>query len=413
MYRTFCCSVFSFLWQLEEPPASVLDLEAWALRRLAPGPGNWIRTCDLNHLRAYGHPFEFRSIHHMSLAAKVRVSIYEPQLALERLHSDLISAFATATQTRTSWSAWFDSSYVLTLTHARARARHLGISDHSTRTHFTNSKKYYGGGQDFETRLKQHYQGVVMEQLSKSDGYSCEHILCKKLKRWRITGITEGALTRRAAKILRQAFELTPVRVAMVLFRTWFNGWCSARRFQVQSAPCLLGCSLESEGGCQDSIEHYAHCRIVRAFAANRLRLPSHLVGNLQSFLCLSSCVGVGDDSRTIQLLLLYAVYTATNILRFSTNPQPLQSMEEFLLQLVHQGAGGSSNAQRVVNEMLAGQWAKRVRRRPDGASAGIRQTRFVQGGDHFMTTAFSSTNAPLEEPAQTWEEFFQGYIDP
>ena len=46
VYRTFCCSVFGFLWQLDSLPDRVLAEEAWALRRLAPGPGNWIRPVD-------------------------------------------------------------------------------------------------------------------------------------------------------------------------------------------------------------------------------------------------------------------------------------------------------------------------------------------------------------------------------
>ena len=47
VYRSFCMSLFSFLWQLEDIPTEVLHLETWALRRLAPGPGNWLRlsTC--------------------------------------------------------------------------------------------------------------------------------------------------------------------------------------------------------------------------------------------------------------------------------------------------------------------------------------------------------------------------------
>lgn len=79
VYRIFCCSVLSFLWQPEDVPDFVLEMEAWALRRLAPGPGNWIRPIELRHLKsAWHHPFEFPCFHDMSLAAKLRVRELEP-----------------------------------------------------------------------------------------------------------------------------------------------------------------------------------------------------------------------------------------------------------------------------------------------------------------------------------------------
>ena len=128
MYRTFCCSVFSFLWQLEDPPTFVLELEAWAVRRMAPGPGNWIRPCDLHHLRSFGHPYSFPSISHTSLAAKIRVATYEPQLQLKYLHTELLQIFADNKNTQNSWNKWYDSSYVLSLSYAVAHAERLGVT---------------------------------------------------------------------------------------------------------------------------------------------------------------------------------------------------------------------------------------------------------------------------------------------
>ena len=129
VYRTFCYAVFGFLWQLEDPPPSVLELEKWALRRMAPGPGNWVRPVDLNHLSSYGHPFEFYSFCHTSLAAKMRVLKYEPQLNFHRLHSDLVHHLANASMKRDSWADWYESSYLLTLAKARAQVEKLGVTD--------------------------------------------------------------------------------------------------------------------------------------------------------------------------------------------------------------------------------------------------------------------------------------------
>ena len=96
VYRSLCCSLFSFVWQLEEPPPEVLKLELWALRRLAPGPGNWIRAVDLQNLRRYGHTFEFAGFKRSAIASTLRVLQFEPQLDCSRMHSNLLDIFATA-----------------------------------------------------------------------------------------------------------------------------------------------------------------------------------------------------------------------------------------------------------------------------------------------------------------------------
>ena len=88
VYRTFCVSLFAFIWQLEDIPPSILQEEEWALRQLAPGPGNWVRPVELHNLEtAYFHPFSFPSFKNLALACKLRVLSYEPMLNIECLPS--------------------------------------------------------------------------------------------------------------------------------------------------------------------------------------------------------------------------------------------------------------------------------------------------------------------------------------
>ena len=167
----------------------------------------------------------------------------------------------------------------------------------------------------------------------------------------------EGTLTRRAARYLHQAFKPVPVKVALVLFRSCFNGWCTARRFQKKESCCLLGCS--SEFG-EDSIQHYAHCPIVMDFAKTRLGLPMSCIGGMQNFLCLQR--DMENAIRVLQLLLLHAVYSATNCIRVSRPTLSSNAMPQFLLQYVHQGAPQMSSTQNVVHNSLTTQ--RRVRPR-------------------------------------------------
>ena len=79
IYRVFCFSVLSFIWQLQGVDKSVLDAENEALRIFAPGPGNWATTEDLFQLSNwFGFPYAFPSSQLTSLAAKLRVIECEP-----------------------------------------------------------------------------------------------------------------------------------------------------------------------------------------------------------------------------------------------------------------------------------------------------------------------------------------------
>ena len=57
IYFTSCTSVLAFYWQLEELPGSIIAEEQAALRKLVPGPSNWIRPKGATPLpAAVAHP---------------------------------------------------------------------------------------------------------------------------------------------------------------------------------------------------------------------------------------------------------------------------------------------------------------------------------------------------------------------
>ena len=78
------------------------------------------------------------------------------------------------------------------------------------------------------------------------------------------------------------------------------------------------------------------------------------------SFLCLD--LEADEEIWTLQLLLLHAVYSATNCIRFSKAPVSLTCVEELLLQFLHQGASQSSCAQRVVHKYVTARLYQRAR---------------------------------------------------
>ena len=80
----------------------------------------------------------------------------------------------------------------------------------------------------------------------------------------------------------------------------------------------------------------------------------------MQSFLVLDS--NIEDETRILQLLLLYAVFTATNIIRFRQVCVERPCVGELPLQILHQGAAQSSRAEHAVRNAWATQQPKRAR---------------------------------------------------
>ena len=93
----------------------------------------------------------------------------------------------------------------------------------------------------------------------------------------------------------------SPPRVCTSLLRTWCNGWVTARRMQ-RVGQCVLGCSGE------DSIEHYARCRIFRNFGASKLQLEEG-DGQLEGFLCLHREPPAIRNRRALALYSLYKLH--------------------------------------------------------------------------------------------------------
>lgn len=75
LYRSLALSVLSFVAQVRSVPTAVLDVETCMLRRLVPGPGNWIGKGAFNNLdNIFGLPGHFPSIRLSVAAAKCRVT---------------------------------------------------------------------------------------------------------------------------------------------------------------------------------------------------------------------------------------------------------------------------------------------------------------------------------------------------
>ena len=174
-----------------------------------------------------------------------------------------------------------------------------------------------------------------------------ENRIRHRIQRWQFPDPI-GHVARRALRRLKSAFSLVTPRVAAVLLRTLFNGWCTARRFQ-EEGVCILGCCGEA----RDSIEHYSRCPVQVRFATRYLRIPSHHVGSPQSFMCMDK--GLDEPLFTLLLLNLYATYTCRNLLKHHRDPSRSRDKCTCMLQIVKQGVFGHKASRTVLHNRIGG----------------------------------------------------------
>ena len=99
---------------------------------------------------------------------------------------------------------------------------------------------------------------------------------------------------------------------AAVLKTAW-NGWGTSRRFQGAGAhqtTCLLGCQLRA----RDSIEHYDHCRTVRALHEEMGGTKAER--RLPLWLGTATAHRRQDDCNTNDAKSAYATFITTNAAR-------------------------------------------------------------------------------------------------
>ena len=125
-YYTFVVTALEFLAQLENFSDEVINAEASAMRRLAPGPGTWILQNDLEHLKQYGIGNGFRLIGLTAYAAKLRLM---SELGCKRLNMmDEQLRIARSNFLARPFGAWHYKSFVQTLFENERQLRAEGVS---------------------------------------------------------------------------------------------------------------------------------------------------------------------------------------------------------------------------------------------------------------------------------------------
>ena len=186
-------------------------------------------------------------------------------------------------------------------------------------------------------------QRAARSALARSTRTYPEARLRGKLERWQLP-LFPRLRAQRAAQIVPRLRRLVPPRVVAAVLRTWFNGWCTRRRFQ-QNGRCIFGCKLGA-----DALEHYICCSRIHQHGVVRLRLPPAGAFEARgvSFLLLDP--QPRDDALTLRALLLAAAY---QLHCSNRRGQPLTDGEECRRALQHalrEAARGHAQATQTLD---------------------------------------------------------------
>jgi hypothetical protein len=256
-YRTFVAPILSFLMQLEPDPPDLMARFESCLRRLAPGPGNWITAADLAHLQtAFRFPSSFRDPRWTSLATKLRV-ICEVAPDCQQKHQTLTRAQAETF--RRPFGKWHDRSFFSILAQTCDELNDIGVTISSVKLEqrrFTHCSFQAAAEKMIAQRMAAPYFPLSRVRA--------------KLMRWHVCNIGDVA-DRRVLRRFELLSHWCPPRVSAIYLKTLFNGWVTDRRLRsllqstgVLCRRCVLGC----ESG-EDSVDHYALCPVFWAFACD------------------------------------------------------------------------------------------------------------------------------------------------
>ena len=338
--------MLSFVAQLCAPSLQVVEAEQKALRLMVPGPGAWCSTEDLFYAATrYGQARDFPSVSRLCQASQKRVMDYENDrnggLQIDSKWEELQRWCGnTAHLDRLLlWNRWFNEGPIATLRSNNTILEQQGLTCEAVTKYIGNHRA--------PGAIRIQYQRSLSRLLAERHDHNPYWRIRSKLDRWQLPG-SPGPTVTRVSRALERLKELTAPRVRAAVWRTLFNGWTTARRFQ-RTGKCVLGCNEEFN---EDSIEHYAHCAAVRSLSRNFLgsgvggtqpaiTSPSNAKGD---FIVLGLNQGSVEDALlTKRAILVYAVYRATNLQRHSDDVASIVESSGILQQYAKEAVRGHS----------------------------------------------------------------------
>ena len=252
LFKSVSLSTLSFVAQLADLSTNAIDLQRLCVRKLFPGPGNWISLRDAQHLQRKWHfPLELDDFHILSLAIRVRTWRQIGMRCNEAIHE------LDEVLTRCPFQKWFSASFYRVLWKAVLEVRSRGIDLEGL---LTQDSTQWSFQPSLVKALKQKNLNPYCLLLRLQDKFS----------RWSLS--ERGSVAcHRALRCLPNIAKFSRPAVVAAIHSVWFNGWPTARRMRnLLFCDSVQGCKLGCQHG-EDSIEHYSSCRAFWSFCCSPL----------------------------------------------------------------------------------------------------------------------------------------------
>ncbi len=299
--NVYIVTLLEYVAQLHDVPQEVVQAELRALRKLAPGPGNWIMPTDLANLKKLGFTTEFRLIQRTAAASKLRLCATVAR-DVKRKGDALMDT--QVENLRRPFGPWHSSCYYANLQRNLLHLKQHAITMHAVQAQSDRASK--------KGKLrKDSFQAVARQWIQqKCEEYRTQHRVRHKLHRWKLKDPPAFVARRAQANFLVLKEYCRPCVVSAYI-RSLFNGWPTSARMRTMEGTVTKGCVF----GCAtalDRLEHYAVCTCVWSFflkpLPNGLGLDAQY-RSLQNFLLLEKgmslqhklamAIGVYATSRT------------------------------------------------------------------------------------------------------------------
>ena len=165
------------------------------------------------------------------------------------------------------------------------------------------------------------------------------------MRRWQLA-LPLGTLSRRLPPRLLRLRGLTTPRVQAAMFRTLWNGWTTAARFQ-KGGCCVLACSPSAE----DRVEHYCHCPFFFHLVTVWLGLENRLA-SLPGFLLVAD--NMSNRDIALMAVAVYAMHRATAHYRQASSPCPEQ-VRDFLQATCQNAVRGHRQSSVFLDDAIRG----------------------------------------------------------
>ena len=309
LYNVFAVSVTSFCSQLYPLPAELLRAERHYVELLTRGPRHWLPARLAYHLDdVAGMPHHFRHLQFQGLAARARVALVSCQSARIAHEHIQRALYAESSSIAGRFWSWAQTAAATSIHQAMTHPDILRALPRLRRLRQTDDIRV---------------QRWIYNDMRKFHAPVLQDLLRLRWRRWEHlfrSHVLPRVAVDRAARFITQLRGRVPPCVTAAVLNTWFNGWCTARRFQTQGQPCRLLATHEGS----DSLEHYACCSGAWESAARHLGIAAQ-PRTLSRFLGVAPTAG---DTPVLIALHVYIIRSMHNAVR-SGELAPSQTDED------------------------------------------------------------------------------------